>query len=208
MKHKVSRVLLLIFVLCAGSVQAEENENKYSLRALYGTPTSNDLGEVVSGQLGNNYSDFHVYSLDGGYLLKSSAFDLPIDLYAKSGFSYYDEGNYKDAYGLDIYIKAVWNLDFWDNRIRLGFGEGISYTSRILMAEAIDAAEQNDNTSKFLNYLDVSIDFDFGRLVQYKPLYDLYIGFVIKHRSGIFGLINDVKHGGSNYNSLYIEKNF
>jgi outer membrane protein len=163
---------------------------------------------VVSGQFGNSYSDFHVYSIDGGYLFAASAFDLPLDFYAKSGLSYYDEGSYNDAYGLDIYVKALWNFDFWDNRVRLGLGEGFSYTSRVLMAEAIDAGQQSDNTSKFLNYLDVSIDFDFGKLIGYKPLYETYIGFVIKHRSGIFGLINNVKHGGSNYNSFYLEKNF
>ena len=204
--HK-SILFLTLFLLFSLSANAQETK-KYSIRGLYGTPTSNDLGEVLSGQLGNTYSDFHVYSMDAGYLLKSSAFDLPLDFYLKSGLSYYDEGIYKDAYGLDIYFKAIWNFDFWDNRVRLGFGEGVSYTTRILMAEAIDAAEQNDNTSKFLNYLDISLDFDFGRLVNYKPLHDLYVGFVIKHRSGIFGLINNVKHGGSNYNSFYIEKNF
>ena len=207
--HKGSRAwLLTLLVFVISTLQAQENTKQYSFRALYGTPTSNDLGEVVSGQFGNTYSDFHVYSFDAGYLLKSSAFNLPLDFYVKSGLSYYDEGRYKDAYGVDIYIKAIWNFDFWNNRVRLGLGEGLSYTSRILMAEAIDAAEQNDNTSKFLNYLDISLDFDFGRLINYKPLHDLYVGFVIKHRSGVFGLINNVKHGGSNYNSFYIEKNF
>jgi len=188
-------------------LNAEESQ-KYSIRALYGTPTSNDLGQVLSGQFGDSYNEFHVYSIDGGHLLKASAFDLPLDFYAKGGFSYYDEGHFQDAYGADVYLKAFWNFDFLDNRVRLGFGEGVSYTSRVLMAELLDATEQNDNTSKFLNYLDISFDFDFGRLINYKPMNDLYVGFVIKHRSGIFGLINNVKHGGSNYNSLYIEKNF
>jgi len=178
------------------------------MRFVYGMPTSNDLGEVLSGQFGANYHDFRIYSLDGGYLLKESAFNLPLDFYLKSGLSYYDEGRYKNAYGADIYIKAFWNFDFAKNRVRLGFGEGISYTSRVLMSEYFDATANNDNTSKFLNYLDISLDFDFGRLVGSTSLRDLYVGFVIKHRSGIFGTINNVKHGGSNYNSLYIEKKF
>ena len=94
------------------------------------------------------------------------------------------------------------------NRVRFGFGEGLSYTTKTLRTEANDAQANNDNTSKFLNYLDISVDFDLGKLVRYKPLDETYVGFLIKHRSGIFGLINNVKHGGSNYNSLYIEKNF
>jgi outer membrane protein len=190
------------------ALQVWAAEATYSLRAVYGTPTGYDLGQVVSGQFGRNYNDFHVYSVDGGYLLSKSTFDLPLDFYAKAGLSYYDEGTYKNAEGADIYIKAIWNFDFLKNRVRLGFGEGVSYTSRVLMAEYFDATSNNDNTSKFLNYLDISLDFDLGRLVRYKPLEDMYVGFVIKHRSGIFGLINNVKHGGSNYNSFYIEKNF
>jgi len=35
-----------------------------------------------------------------------------------------------------------------------------------------------------------------------------YVGWAIKHRSGVFGLINNVKEGGANYNTIYIEKNF
>ena len=195
----------LIFLL---TLSLWASDAKYSFRAVYGIPTENDLGQIVSGQTGHNYTDFHVYSLDGGYLLSEHTFALPLDFYAKSGFSYYDEGNYKDRYGMDIYIKAIWNFDFLDNRIRLGFGEGLSYTSRVLLTEYYDATANNDNTSKFLNYLDISVDFDFGRLICYKPLRDTYLGFVIKHRSGVFGLINNVRHGGSNYNSIYIEKNF
>jgi len=46
-----------------------------------------------------------------------------------------------------------------------------------------------------------------GKLVHLKSLEDTYLGVAIKHRSGVFGLYNGV-HGGSNYNSFYIEKNF
>ena len=47
-----------------------------------------------------------------------------------------------------------------------------------------------------------------GKVFDYKPLKNTYLGYAIKHRSGIFGLINNVSHGGSNYNTLYIESNF
>jgi hypothetical protein len=39
-------------------------------------------------------------------------------------------------------------------------------------------------------------------------MYGTYVGYLLKHRSGIAGLINNVDHGGSNYNSFYIEKTF
>ena len=183
-------------------------QNKYSMRIVHGTATQYNLGEMLSGNFGAYKKALTVTSVDGGYLLKDNINGLPLDLYAKSGLSYYNEGSHKDTYGLDLYIKALWNFDFLENRVRLGFGEGASYTVRLLQTELIDAAKQDGHTSNFLNYLDISLDFDFGKLIRYKPLNDVYIGFLIKHRSGIFGLINDVKHGGSNYNSFYIEKTF
>jgi len=39
-------------------------------------------------------------------------------------------------------------------------------------------------------------------------MHGTYFGILLKHRSGIFGLINNVAHGGSNYNSIYLEKKF
>jgi hypothetical protein len=135
-----------------------------------------------------------------------------MDIYVKGGFSYFDESkapiNRDDVYEATLYVKAYWNFDFLENRVRLGFGEGASYTSNILYVEYKEATEKNDNNSYFLNYLDISLDFDFGKLVKYKPLHGTYIGWALKHRSGIYGLINNVEKGGSNYNTIYLEKTF
>jgi outer membrane protein len=54
----------------------------------------------------------------------------------------------------------------------------------------------------------LSVDFDIGKLISYKPLHGTYIGWALKHRSGIFGLINNVRKGGSNYNTIFLERNF
>ncbi|QOP46677.1 hypothetical protein FM071_01515 [Sulfurimonas paralvinellae] len=193
-------------------INANQQEKKYSLRGVYGMATSNDLGEIVFGKFNPDQKDLKVYSVDGGYLLWNDLFDLPMDIYAKGGLSYYDENDHPNAYGADLYIKAFWNFDFWKNRVRFGFGEGISYTTRLLWTEENDAYNPDDSTnpdptSKFLNYLDISLDFDLGKLVRSKTFEDLYLGVMIKHRSGVFGLFDGV-HGGSNYNSFYIEKNF
>jgi len=178
------------------------------MRIAYGEATTSDLGEVLIGQLGSHPKDLSMVAIDGGYLLSKDTFDIPLDIYLKGGLAYFDEYTHDDVYEGIVYIKFLYNLDFWENRVRFGFGEGISYASEVLEAEYDEAIERDDHTSKFLNYLDITVDFDLGRLVKYKPLEDTYIGFLLKHRSGIFGLINDVKHGGSNYNSIYIEKNF
>lgn len=183
-------------------------QDDYSLRVAYGHASDNTLGDIISGDLSSHNKDLTVLALDGGYLLKDGAFDLPLDFYVKGNISRYDESavNLNDVYEIAVYIKAYWNFDFLDNRVRFGFGEGLSYTSDILYVEAEDE-DSDGKTSHLLNYLDISLDFDFGRLINYKPLHDTYIGWALKHRSGVGGLFNGVR-GGSNYNTIYIEKDF
>jgi len=183
-------------------------QDDYSLRLAYGNASDNDLGTIITGQLGSHSEDLSVLALDGGYLLKEGAFEWPMDVYVKAGLSYFDEGKYSDVYEATLYIKVYWNFDFLDNRIRTGFGEGASYTSDILKAEELEGNSDSDKNSNFLNYLDISVDVDFGRLIRYKPLHNTYLGYALKHRSGIFGLINGVTNGGSNYNTVYLERSF
>jgi len=196
---------IILFLLLTLNLIAQDD---YSLRVAYGNASENDLGEIISGDFGSHSEDLTVVSIDGGYLLKKGAYDWPMDVYVKAGFSQFDEGSHSDVYEALLYIKAYWNFDFLDNRIRVGLGDGISITSDVLRTEYLEAQAKNDNNSEFLNYIDLSIDFDFGRLIGYKPLHNTYIGYALKHRSGIYGLINNVENGGSNYNTVYLERNF
>ena len=63
------------------------------------------------------------------------------------------------------------------------------------------------DTSKLLNYLDLSNDFDIGDIVNYDPLRKLWIGYSLHHRSGIFSGSSTFGRvsGGSNYNSVYLQ---
>jgi outer membrane protein len=197
--------ILLLLLLGLNLIAAQNN---YSLRVAVAKPTLYSAADIFMGKFGQYRDDLKAYNIDGGYLLVKDLFDWPVDLYVKGGLTYYEEKIQDDVYGADIYIKAYYNIDFWQNRVRFGVGEGASYTNRILEIEQIDAALHNDNNSHFLNYLDISLDFDLGKLISYKELNETYVGFLLKHRSGIFGTINNVRHGGSNYESIYIEKNF
>jgi len=199
---KLSLTLLFLFTF---SLNAAEN---YSLRVAHGNASQSDLGEIISGDFSSHPENLSVTAFDFGYLYKKNILKSPIDIYFKSSISVFDENSYKDVYELTLFVKMYYNFDFFENRVRFGLGEGVSYTSSILRVEYLEATLKEDNNSKFLNYIDVSLDFDFGKLVKYKPLYETYIGYSLKHRSGIYGLINSVKNGGSNYNTLYIEKNF
>ena len=167
------------------------------------------MGEIFIGDIQSPSNDYRVLAFDAGYLLKEDLWDLPIDLYINTGLGYYDEDNVqKNVLEGTLYFKLFYNLDFYKNRIRIGLGEGVSYTSRYLRVEHEEAILDNDGHSKYLNYLDVSFDIDLGLLANYKPLVGTKLGWGIRHRSGIKGLINSVEEGGVNYNTLYIESNF
>jgi len=181
----------------------------YSVRVASAVATNYDFGQIITGNIGKFHEYSNVYAGDFGYLLKASSDTLPFDFYLKSGLAYFEQNPSSDPiYELTLYIKAYYNIDFWNNRVRIGFGEGGSYTSGILEVEREDAEFYNDNNSHYLNYLDVSLDFDVAKLIQAQSLKELYFGVLIKHRSGIFGLVNNVRHGGSNHVGFYIEKNF
>jgi len=199
--------IALLFLLALNLIAQDD----YSLRLAYGNATESTLGDVLVGDIEPYPYDMSVIALDGGYLLKEKALQWPLDIYLKGGFSYFDDSDYSDAasasiYEITLYVKAYWNFDFLSNRIRLGVGEGVSYTSDILTVEYLE--DPTENKSNILNYIDISADIDFGRLINYEPMYGTYIGWALKHRSGIFGLINGVTSGGSNYNTLYLEKTF
>lgn len=198
------KFILLLF-LFVNLVAKEQN----TLRVAYGKATMSDFSEIIVGNWQGHPNNLYATALDYGQLLQEGAYDLPLDFYARGSLSYFDEDNMRnDVYEATLYFKAFWNFDFLGNRVRFGFGEGISYTTAVLYTEWLEASQEHDTNSKFLNYLDVTLDFDVGRLVSYKPLYDTSIGWGLKHRSGIFGLINNVRRGGSNYNTFYIETKF
>ena len=223
MRSKSSFLLvLLLAAVLHGTLEAAQ---KYSLRFAYGIESDSDLGEIISLQKPTDHKyRFDVLSLDAGYLLAPSLFKLPLDLYLKGGAALFrseDLSKYpelrgmqdvsdKDVYEFTLYIKLYYNIDFWDNRVRIGLGEGGSYVTDYLAPEVIEERTENPDDpkySKYLNYLDISLDVDIGRLFGVEALRDTYLGYTLKHRSGIFGTINGVS-GGSNYNTLSIEKNF
>ena len=223
MRLKSSRFVPLLAVLLFATLL--EASQKYSFRFAYGVESDSDLGQIISFQKPTKHKySFDVISLDGGYLLAPSIFELPLDLYIKGGTALFrseDLSKYpelqgmpdvssKDIYEFTLYIKLYYNINFGGNRVRFGFGEGGSYVTDYLVPEVIEErteTPEDPKYSKYLNYLDISLDIDIGRLFGIKTLHETYLGYTLKHRSGIFGLVNGVS-GGSNYNTISIEKNF
>ena len=61
-----------------------------------------------------------------------------------------------------------------------------------------------------MNYLDFSADVNMGDLLNKNSLSNLWLGYSLHHRSGIFtstSAFGRIK-GGSDYNSLYLQWHF
>ena len=205
------KLLFLILIFFNTISYADDiKENKYSVRAFWGASSASDFDQLYTFT-GLNTSEYktNVYGVDGGYKLYEDILDLPFDIYLKAGVSYFDE-NYHQSDFLEAAtcIKLVYKLNAFGNQFRIGFGEGVSWAGRVPWVEAQEAIAENDKQSTFLNYLEFSYDFDIGKLIRVKSMEDLFLGYLIKHRSGFHGLYGGVADGGSNYNCIYLEKNF
>lgn len=115
------------------------------------------------------------------------------------------EVQYNQHYGVQEYEEAVlvaiyrWAGFSWDHHVRTTFavGEGVSWLSELSQLEA----RRHTNTSRWLNYLLFE--------ATLAPPSSHHWRFLIRvhHRSGIYGLINDV-HGASNAMVLGIRYDF
>lgn len=200
------KLFLLLFFSLIIMVHAND---EWSVRIGYGYSDQNDLGEIISLQPHPHPAGTSAGGIEAGYLLSENSWDMPLDFYLKGGLNRFFENGYQsDFFEATLYVKAYWNFRPWSQEIRLGFGEGVSYADGIPYVEKLEAEGEGDNNSRILNYLDISLDVDLGRLFSYNPLLGTYIGYALKHRSGIYGLINSVHRGGSNYNLFYVEHRF
>jgi len=202
-------IVLSMFSLSLSAEPLKSDHKDLSLRIGAGYSDFNTLGDILMLDFQPYEGHTHVVNLDGGWRFVENMKGLPLDWYLKGGLSCFDEKNLQeDFFEATLYVKVYYKWDLGEERIRIGFGEGLSWASAIPIVEIVDAQDsKNNKVAKFLNYLDISADFDLGKLIGVKDFNDLYIGFTIKHRSGVFGLFSGV-HGGSNYKMLTIEKNF
>jgi outer membrane protein len=120
-----------------------------------------------------------------------------------------DEGN-GNFQSYAAYISAMgkgyssWSNEEW---FRWSFGFGMSYATTVPIAEQRKQAEEGGNTSHFLNYLEMSLDFPLKRVSKASWLQSCYAGLTIVHRSGIFGtsdILGDVS-GGADWLTAHLE---
>jgi outer membrane protein len=120
-----------------------------------------------------------------------------------------DEGNGNFS-SYAAYISAMGTgYSPWSKQevFRWSFGFGMSYAQKVPIAEQRKQAATGDNTSHFLNYLEMTVDFPLHRVSKATWLQRCYAGLSIVHRSGIFGtsdFLGDVA-GGADWITAHLE---
>ena len=185
-------------------------EDDFNVRVAAGASSANDFDQLYTFSGFNTHSaGTNVYGVSGGYRLVEDMFDWPFDIYAGTSLNYFDENGHQDDFlEGDLYIKLYIKFNFWSNQFRYGIAEGVSYAGKVPWVEHLEAVAEDDNEANFLNYMEMTFDFDLGKLIRVKDLEQVYLGYLIKHRSGFHGTYGGVYDGGSNYNCIYLEKNF
>ena len=177
-------------------------------RAAHGWGTGSSLGDIVlRGDIERDIHGSRLTSLFYGHPLADTIFGWPLALYLSPGLVYHHPSEVQGrAFEYVVALKAYYTTS-WPVRVRFGVAEGLSYVTQVPHLERSELAEQGDQPSKFLNYLDVSVDVNAGDLFGLPGARALWIGFGVHHRSGIFETGSQFGHisGGSNYSTLYLQ---
>jgi hypothetical protein len=187
--------------------------DRWDVRLNGGYATSRDLGDIATGDFDVKDENTSMLGLDFGRPIVNDFRDLPIDFAWRVGLlRYFEHGTQSDSWAHTAYLKMYWRPFPWERHVgtRIGFGEGLSYAWRVPTTERAYSERHGHGTSRLLNYLDVSLDVNVGDLMRSERAQSCWLGIVISHRSGVFGIVDifgNVK-SGSNYNTAALECGF
>lgn len=217
MRYRISFALIgLLLSACAfAQSTADTNQSKDSLRLYYGRASDTDFVTVVVGDYNASRESDRLTGLNWGHQVGEHLLGKPIRMTANVGLQYLDErGLQPDGYGVTGFIKAqyMWRLPATNKRVQLGLGEGLSYVTRIPKAEQRDFAHKNVESNKLMNYMEWTVDvplsqFESLRSMFHGPIKEINTGFMVWHRSSVFGLFADTK-GGINYMGFSVEAKY
>jgi outer membrane scaffolding protein for murein synthesis (MipA/OmpV family) len=190
---------------------SSERAGEWSWRVNYGYQADgNIVSEIDHGDFSkSDFADTNIGGITFGKLLT----DGPrVDFTGKLAFFRHfeeDEGN-GNFWSYALYMMATGKgYSPWSKEevFRYGFGFGMSYADKVPIAEQRKQASRGNNTARFLNYLELQLDFPLGRLFKAKSMQHCYAGLTVVHRSGIFGtsdLLGDVA-GGADWITAHFE---
>jgi outer membrane protein len=197
----------------------EERQSEWSWRVNYGYQAQeNIIGALDQGDIAkSDVVDTNIAGFTLGRLLSDGK---RVDYIGKLAiFRHFEEdvttsdglfSSDKNFFSYAAYVMAMGKgYSPWsgDEVFRWGFGFGMSYADQVPLAEQSKQNAKGGNTSQFLNYLELQVDFPLRRMSKAKWLQDCYAGVTLVHRSGIFGtsnLLGDVS-GGADWFTAHLE---
>jgi len=207
MNLRMSFFLLPLLVL-AWAWPAVASENRTSIAVYGGFLTPDDTSDLILGPYRFADQELIAVSLSRelfsvGELFNFSFLD-PLKLEAEGVFDYH-WGNWPKGKHHQEFVELIgsfnlrWHRFPWNNTVltTIGIGDGVSYTPVIPTYEL----HLNNTSTYTLNYLMVDVTLAHPKFPQ--------LAFLLRwhHRSGIFGLIDDV-HGGSDFFTAGLKYSF
>jgi outer membrane scaffolding protein for murein synthesis (MipA/OmpV family) len=190
---------------------SSDRKREWSWRVNYGYQASgNIIGEIDHGDFSKSeFADTNIAGLTFAKLLTDGPRADFTGKFAVFRHFEEDEGN-GNFLSYALYVMATGKgYSPWsgDEVFRYGFGFGMSYAEKVPIAEQRKQAAKDDNTSRFINYLELQVDFPLRRLFKAKSMRNCYAGLTVVHRSGIFGtsdILGDVS-GGADWITAHLE---
>jgi hypothetical protein len=208
-------------LLFGGVVHAADSPDEPGhsrLRVHFSKSSETDLVTVVLGDYQPSPESNYLIGATWGHDLSDTLFGLPFPMTWHVGVQYLAERGYQpDGVGATAFIKANYRMRVpWTQKyIDLGLGEGLSYVDRIPMSEQRDFAKKGPDvhSEKLMNYLEWTIDLPLRQFDAMAPLFhsggieDMSVGFIVWHRSSVFGVFAEEK-GGVNFMGFGVEAKF
>jgi len=200
-------------------IAGEDRVSEWSWRVNYGYQAQeNIVGALDQGEIAkSDVVDTNIAGFTLGRLLTDGK---RVDYIGKiAAFRHFEEGvttsdglytSDQDFWSYSAYVMAMGKgYSPWSGNevFRWGFGFGMSYAEQVPLAEQSKQNAKGGNTSQFLNYLEMQVDFPLRRISKAKWLQNCYAGVTLVHRSGIFGtsnLLGDVS-GGADWFTAHLE---
>ncbi|WP_439102432.1 MipA/OmpV family protein [Congregibacter sp.] len=189
------------------------NARPTAVRLAYGCTTEAKFVKILQGDINCADLDTGLGSVFVSRQLTERMATLPIEGWLQLGLGRRFQNNLQDDFWEGVFaFKALFRQFPWSDTVetRLGFSNGVSYAGRVPALEQVKAARKNRRESHLLHYLEFSLDVSVGDLLGVDSLRNLFAGFYVHHRSGIFSHADYYKnvYGGSNANMLYFEWEF
>jgi len=185
-------------------------DSKPYLRLAHGWATPSSVGDIFTGNTRTDEFDNQLTSLFLGVPLSDTLFTLPINVYLTPGAVYHHSSEVQNSIWEYVLAVKFYYTVKWPTPWRIGFAEGVSYMNEVSCIERQYMERQGYRPSELLNYLDFSFDVSLGHLFNQKAIEELWLGWSVHHRSGIFSTSSAFGRisGGSNYNTVYLQYHF